>query len=191
MLGDGSSVVRYLIWQNQLSKDLLHLLLASVSPTLLLLVPWDRCLKRRYACVEGACKVSWPSRSVSAFASGCNATLLYIFVFRVLSFSFPSFFSSSALPCETVVRTLEELPCTSVHVLDVRVMCHVRTAGNASRCLVRCKGHHRKMMGGSLCSISVFCSHLLACFHYLRVCRYTDDAVVCPDVHMIEPDALI
>ena len=51
------------------------------------------------------------------------AHLHSLYSFSVLFFFPPSSFYSTALPCETVVRTLEELPCTSVHVLDVRVPC--------------------------------------------------------------------
>ena len=128
---------------------------------------------------------------MSAFASGCNATQPYIMTYYsfsgVLSFSSPSSFSSTGLPCETVVRTLEELPCTSVHVLDVRVPCE----NSGQR--IPLPGPMQRLYndGRSLFSISSFSCIFSRAFNLLRLCRYTADAVVYPDVHVIEPNVLI
>ena len=116
----------------------------------------------------------------------CNTALYFRFS---CSFFFLSiFFSSSALPCETVVRTLEELPCTSVHVLDVRLPCE--NSGQRIPLPGSMQRQHRKMMGGSRFYILfTFACIFFACFNLLRLCQYTREAVVCSDVRVIEQNA--
>ena len=75
--------------------------------------------------------------------------------------------------CETVVRTLEELPCTSVHVLDVCVPCEN-------------SGQRIPLPGPMQRQLVLFHFHLLACFQPALAVSVHRCWVVCVGVRAVE-----